>query len=191
MALKTVYQTLENRGESVFTLEANGPYPCNWENTWLGDGYYFWDHFIENAHWWGKEVRRYGNGYLICRAKCDFNDLECCDLVGNTGHLEMFYNTYELMKENGLANKNTTVRRLIGYLKDDLNCFNFSAIRAFGLRSKNHNSSFSFTLNFEEGKTPYLDFRPAIQICFYSKTSLGLRDFKLIYPAEYSDDYLV
>jgi len=186
-----VYQTLEDRGTDLDKLEANGPYPCNWPNTWLGLGYYFWDSFIKNAHWWGQEIRNYPNGYIICEAICDFNDSDCCDLVGNTEHLKLFHDAYEFLKQKGLADSKTTVGRVIQYLKEDVKTFKYSATRALGFRSKNFHSKFSFTLPFEESKPAYLDFTPAIQICFYSKTSLNLRDYKIKYPPEYSEDYLV
>ncbi len=191
MVIKTVYQTLQNRDDDLDKLESNGPYECNWNNSWLGDGYYFWDTFIENAHWWGKEIRKYDNGYIICKGICDYNEIECCDLAGNTEHLQMFSDTYEFLKTKGLANKDTKVKRLIHYLKDDIKTFNFQAIRAYGIRSKNFNSRFSFNLFFESNSNAYLDFKPAIQICFYSKSSLNLRNYKIVFPDEYIDGYLV
>ena len=105
--------------------------------------------------------------------------------------MRMFSNSYDFLKKEGLANETTTVKRLIHFLKDELNNFKFNSIRAFGLRSKNYNSQFSFTMNFEENRVQYLDLKPAIQICFYSKTALNLRNYTLIYPPEYTDDYLV
>jgi hypothetical protein len=95
------------------------------------------------------------------------------------------------MKKNGLADKTTKVKRLIHYLKDDLKVFHFEAIRVYGIRSKNYNSRFNFALNFEEDRPTYLDFTPAIQLCFYTKNSLNLRNFKIVYPDEYIDGYLV
>ena len=190
MAAKVVFQTLEDRDTDLDVLEDQGPYPCKWENTWLGNGYYFWDTFIENAHWWGAEIRKYHNGYIICKAICDFNDIECYDLVGNTEHIKQFGDTYEFLKAKGLANKNTTVARIIHYLKDEVKTLKYSAIRASGIKSKNYNSDFSFSLQFEKEKPTYLDLKPAIQICFFSKKSLNLRNYKIIYPPVYSDDYL-
>ncbi len=99
---KEVYQTLENRGTNLNKLVSEGPYLCNWENSWLGDGYYFWDTFIENAHWWGQEIRKYPNGYIICKAICDYSDESCFDLAGNTEHLKMLKDTYDFMKKEGL-----------------------------------------------------------------------------------------
>ncbi|MBK9689303.1 MAG: hypothetical protein IPO65_16695 [Saprospiraceae bacterium] len=71
MVIKTVYQTLENRGNQDY-VENNGPFLCSRNNAWLGNGYYFWDSFIENAHWWGWKVKKFTNGYFICEAFYDF-----------------------------------------------------------------------------------------------------------------------
>lgn len=190
MATKIVYQTLENRGNPEI-IQKDGPFSCHWENTWLGDGYYFWDTFIDNAHWWGEEIRKYSNGYIICKAICDFNDEKCCDLVGNTEHLLMFQDSYEFLKSKGLVDEKTKVKRLMEYLKTDIKVFTFDAIRVYGIRSKNYISRFSFNLNFEDRNQCYMDFKPAIQICFYTKNSLNLRNYRIVFPDEYIEGYLV
>lgn len=185
MATKTVYQTLENRGKPSDIVK-NGPYDCKWENSWLGDGFYFWDTFIDNAHWWGKEIRKYTNGYIICQAICDidFNEDKCCDLLGNTEHIQMFKNAYELLRSEGIANETTTVKRLITFLKDS-GLFNYEAVRASGTKSRKPTSPYNFHLDFEANRSAYLELTPPIQICFYHNKSLNLRDYKITYPQEY------
>lgn len=195
MTTKVVYQTLEDRETDLDELELGGPYPCKWANSWLGDGFYFWDTFIENAHWWGKDGRKYTSGYIICKAVCNYNDTVCCDLVGNTLHLEMFIKAYRVMKMREIANSSTTVKRLITYLIEEVKTFKFDAIRAVGLHSKSPHSEHNFSLPFEidhEGKAKkaYLDFIPPIQICFYSKTALHLRNYQIVFPEEYVSGYL-
>lgn len=189
--VKTIYQTLEDRNTDLDVLENNGPYLCNWENSWLGGGYYFWDTFIENAHWWGKEIRSYPNGYIICQAICDFNTDKCFDLVGDMEHLADLKKAYDLMVHKGIANKRTTVKRIISFLKDDLKIFNYEAIRVHGIKSRSYNSRFNFTLNFEKNRVSYLDVTPTVQICFFNKKSLGLRDYKIVFPDEYIDGFVV
>ncbi len=191
MSIKAVYQTLENRDTELNQLEENGPYSCKWENSWLGDGYYFWDTFIENAHWWGKEIRCYSSGYIICKAICDFNDIDCFDLVGNTEHLTMIDEAFGILKNEGLANSDTTVRRIIEFLKKNMKQFNYSAIRVLGFKVKNYKSQFSSNVFFERNNSSaYLDCKPPIQICFYRKKSLNLRDYHIVYPEESSLDYV-
>lgn len=190
MAKKIVYQTLEDRGTDLDKIESNGPYICQWENSWLGDGYYFWDTFIENAHWWGKEGRKYAKGYIICQAECDFNDTECLDLHGNTEQLKMFKDMYELLKRKGIVDKSSTVKMILEFLKAESKYFNYSAIRINGVRSKNINSTYNLNLFFEPKKDQYFELVSAIQICFFSKTSLNLRNYKIVFPDEYNTDYL-
>lgn len=181
MEIKNVYQTLENRNTDINLLESKGPYPCTWENSWLGDGYYFWDHFIENAHWWGKEVRAFNNGYIICKAICDFDQSDCLDLVGNPIHLEKLYDAFLLMQSNGFVDDSTTTKRVIDYLQNDLKVMRFSAVRVLGLNSKDYYSHFNYTLLFESDKAAYLDFKPPYQICFFDKKSLNLRSYKVFH----------
>jgi hypothetical protein len=190
--VKNVFQTLEDRPDSDYDkLEQNGPYTCKQENSWLGEGYYFWDTFIDNAHWWG-EVRKYPNGYIICQAKCDYNDHDCCDLVGNTEHMQEFIAAYIALTDAGLANGRTKVSRIIHYLKHEVKTFHFEAIRAYGTKSKDFRSKFAFSRFFVPGReNSIIDFKPAIQICFYSKNALGLRSYRIIYPEMYSQDEVV
>lgn len=186
MSKKIVYQTLENRGTHLRSLEANGPYPCHWENSWLGDGYYFWDTFIENAHWWGKEVRRYPTGYIICEATCNFNDEECLDLHGNMEQLKQFKDALVLARQNGVINEYSTVKNFLAKLKGELYSFQkFKAIRINGIKSKSYNSIYSINFLFEENKNQYLEVIPAIQICFFQKDSLNLKNYRIVFPEEY------
>ena len=192
MAIKRVYQTLEDRGNRDY-VEHNGPFICNRKTAWLGEGYYFWDSFIANAHWWGLEGAKYSNGYFICESLYDFDELFCFNLVDNPEHLKLFNETKELMQLKGLYQSGvTTVARIIKFIKDTINVFKYEAIRVYGINSKSFNSPFSNRSIFDsKNNTKYLDSSPAIQICFYSKTSLNLRDFRIVFPQEYNDDYLV
>lgn len=191
MATIKVYQTLEDRNGDLDKLEENGPYSCHWENSWLGDGYYFWDTLIENAHWWGKEVRQYPNGYIICQTICDFNDTDCLDLVGNMEHIKMFRDSYSFLKSKGKVNESTTVKKFLAILKGELSSFKYEAIRVNGIKSKRIDSIYSVNLFFEENKKQYFELLPAVQICFYSKKSLNLRNYQIVYPDKYISGYVV
>jgi len=188
--IKILYQTLENR-KNPEIIEKNGPFLCNWENTWLGDGYYFWDSFINNAHWWGKEARKYKDGYIICKSICDYNSIDCFDLVGNTEHLQLLLEAFNTLSSYGLSNDKTTVKRVIEFLKDELKIFKYQAIRVNGILSKSLKSKYNFNLPFDTLTPPYLDLYPPIQICLYTKQSLNLRDYKIIFPKEYCSEQVV
>jgi hypothetical protein len=191
--MKYVYQTLEDRDSDIDQLENEGPYKCRWENAWLGHGYYFWDTFINNAHWWAVEGRHYGDDYIICEAICDFNDSDCCDLVGNTLHIIQFQQCYDRMIAEGLVNETTTVSRMITFMRNE-GIFNFDAIRVCGLKSRKVTSTFHFGVIFEHDKAHYLDLYPPYQICFYRRDSLNLRNYRVVHPekyTEYDSDFLV
>lgn len=192
MKVKTLYQALEDRGNPEYIL-ANAPFACNWPNTWLGEGFYFWDTFIENAHWWG-EVR-YGSSYIISKMDCDFDTNLCFDLVGDTDHMLDFSRSIEFLKNQNLIDKNTTVSRIISHLKSKIDGFDFQAIRVYGIKSisehKEEYRKYRHRLIFELSKPQYLDYKPAIQICIYQKTGLNLRNVNIDFPDEYNKDYLV
>ena len=189
---RKAYQTLEDRGNAN-EIENNGPFSCDRKNAWLGRGYYFWDSFINNAHWWGQEGACYKDGYIICESSFELND-KCFDLYDNPEHIQQFKLALNLMKEKGLFVKNkTTVGRIIEFLKSSNAFFSqYEAIRVCGVNSKGSDSLFIERIPFKEGKKfQYLDISSPIQICFIKKEGLNREGFKIVYPSEYSEDYLV
>lgn len=192
MKVKTLYQTLQDRGNPE-EIELNAPFRCHWNNSWLGSGYYFWDTFIENAHWWG-EVR-YNKSYVICSFHCDFNTTHCFDLVGDTEHMLDFSNSIDFLKSQKLLDKHTTVSRVFSLLKQKVKGFNYQAIRVYGIKSvsdyKEEYKKYRHQLLFELSRPQYLDYKPAIQICIFKKCGLNLRNARIEYPDEYNQDYLV
>ena len=80
---------------------------------------------------------------------------------------------------------------IIEYLKTNTKGFNYQAVRAYGLKSKNIHSVFNLSLYFEDNRPQYLDLKPAIQICFYKKDSLNLRNYQIVYPDEYIEGYVI
>lgn len=193
MSIRKAYQTLEDR--DIHKVESEGPFPCFRKNAWLGNGYYFWESFIENAHWWGNEGAFYKDGYIICESSFNLNDDRCFNLVDNPVHLQQFNEIKRILTEKNLyKEKETTVARVINYLKQ-IGVFHFEAIRVFGINSVGLGSSFSNRTIFvyKNGKRmlQYLDSTPAIQINFFTKKSLSREGFKIVYPPEYTDDYLV
>lgn len=180
MKLRKAYQTLENRNNPD-QIEEQGPFLCNRKSAWLGEGYYFWDSFIENAHWWGQEG--YKNNYVICESTFELDEDKCFNLVDNPEHLKLFEFTKKALIEQQIHN--LIVPRVIKFLKQRKN-FKYEAIRANGINSKNESRT-PFVIKGHQ----YLESFPAIQICFFSKKSLNRRGFKIIYPEEYVQGYVV
>jgi hypothetical protein len=189
-----VYQTLKNK-DNPKEVESEGPFDCNWSNAWLGEGFYFWEAFINSAHWWGKTHCH--NNYFICEANCTLTDTNCFDLVGDSKHMSIFSDAVEEMKVQGIINKKTTVTRILQYLKDDIKVFKFEATRAVGYTSIGEKKNIKYVkkLLFEVPKQNkqdhYLHYMPPIQICFYGKEAMNLNGYKIIYPDEYNNDYVL
>lgn len=185
MESKTLYQTLEDRSNPEEVLK-NAPFPCRRQNAWLGEGYYFWDHFIENAHWWGNVG--YKGKYIITKITCSFDLTKCYDLVGSTNHLDDFGKSVKLLKDLGYIKETTTVARILMFMKEHLD-FDYEAIRVYGINSisekKRTNTPFIYRMKFEENGYSYLDYKPEIQICVFEKTGLSLRDLIIEYPDRY------
>ena len=192
MKVKTLHQTLADRGNPD-EVELRGPFKCNWSNTWLGEGYYFWDTFIENAHWWGKV--RYNDAYIICEAHCDVDSSNCFDLVGDTDHMNYFTDSLNYLKDQSLIDNKTTFARVLSFIKSKIPGFKFQAVRVYGIKSiSDHNedyAKFRHRIMFEPAKPQYLDYKPPIQICIFEKSGLNLRNFKIVHPDEYIENYIV
>lgn len=188
MEIKTLYQTLADK-ENPEYVEQNGPFECSKKNAWFGNGFYFWDTFIENAHWWG-EIS-YNNSYIITSGKCDFDREKCFDLTGSdTSHNIIFCDALKIIQESQILEK-ITVPRVIEFLKMNTQ-FTFEAIRGYGINTISPNGDFKKyvkRLNFKIGSFQYLDYLPAIQICLLEKKSLNYREHKIVYPEIYVNDY--
>lgn len=189
---KRLYQTLEDRGNPG-EVNQKGPFPCNWPNTWLGDGYYYWDHFFSNAQWWGEH--RYNGNCIICEAICDYSTDVCFDLVGTVEHLEQFKKSVDFLKDQKLIDDTTTVRRVLNYMRFKIKSLKCQAIRVYGVNSvspvKYKVKNYSNRLFFENSNPPkktYLDLTPAIQICVFDKKGMNLRDYKVVYPPKYTNN---
>lgn len=184
-----IYQTLKDK-ENPDEIERDGPFLCNWRNSWLGDGYYFWDSFIENAHWWGES--HCNNSYIICEAVVDLDENNCFDLVGNTNHMLIFADSIEYLKIKGKVNESVTLSRVLQHMKDIAVFQNFSAIRAYGINSKSKYYQPNYRILFESNKPfQYLLYKPEIQICLLNFNNINFRDYKIVYPDEYIDGYVV
>jgi hypothetical protein len=59
------------------------------------------------------------------------------------------------------------------------------------MKSKRFDSPYSLNLFFENKKDQYFESIPAVLICFFTKTSLNLKNYKIVYPDEYNSDYVV
>jgi hypothetical protein len=179
---KILYQTVDDRGNPE-EVERQGPFMCGRYNAWLGTGYYFWDTFIELAHWWGHNG--YHDNYMICEASCDVND-KIFDLVGNTDHIQILDKYSKLLKEKKPEQTITVafvIMHMCKYLQKE---FPYKAIRACGINTINKGKLIEENrLCFKSNCRAYLDLKPAIQICIINKKEMGFTGYKIIYPNIY------
>jgi hypothetical protein len=183
MKLRKAYQTLENRNNPD-KIEEQGPFLCSHKNAWLGKGYYFWDSFIENAHWWGQKGVRYKNGYVICESTFELDEDKCFNLIDNPEHLTSFKFVKSALQTKQIHDK-PVVSRIIEFLKQQKN-FKYEAIRANGINSRNDDRTLFMANGYQ-----YLESSPAIQICFLTKNALNRKGFKIVYPEEYAEGFVV
>lgn len=189
MGNRKIYQTVENRSNPD-DVESIGPFICNRSDAWLGNGYYYWDHFIENAHWWGEKSYP-SQGYMICESSCILTENNCFDLVGNTDHLEWLRYAIDELVSKGASRDGMTVARVIEFLRNEAKIFKFQATRANSINARYKDSEYEKRIHFSHRYEAYMDYQPPIQICFYEKTACSLIGYKIVYPIEYVDGYAV
>lgn len=113
MDRRTLFQAVKDL-DNPDEIEQNGPFKCRREDAWLGEGYYFWDSFVELAHWWGRESL--GNNYVICRSYCVASLPDTYDLYDNPEHIVSFRALSEALSEE-YPNKFISVHFVLEMLK--------------------------------------------------------------------------
>lgn len=183
-----LYQAIENLLNPDF-IEQHGPFKCNDKDAWLGQGYYFWEHYEKNAHWWG-ETRYKKNGYVICKSSYTNDPSTCFDLVDNFGHRGILKSAIDLLKEQKLyKHDKTTITRVLEYLIK-IGVFTYKATRMSIPSSRGRDSKHNESICVNENTTLSFDLIPQIQVCFYDKALISANGYTIIYPQEYVDGYL-
>lgn len=186
MKQKKLFQTLEDRNNPD-EVESKGPFKCT-KKPWLGEGYYFWDTFIDLAHWWGKIGYNYN--YIICQSYCDNNPEMIFDLAGNTEQLIEFNQYVKVLKET-YKNKFISVSFVIEHMKK-LPGFQYKAIRANPVYSTSQDKYLkSQRLKFIQNHISYLELIPPFQICIIDKKYIGEGNYKIVYPETYCNEYSI
>lgn len=185
-----LYQTVEDRGNPEY-INKNAPFECIREDAWLGSGYYFWDTFIDNAHWWGDQGY-HGRDYVISKYTCTFNHDRCFDLVGNMEHLAELKSYADLIKSQNLPMPvgRITVSYVIEFLKNKTDfSTKYGAIRAKGEKSKNYNITVKkfFSLTGHQ----YLDLSPPVQLCLFKEDTFNLNKGEIVHPSKYFKDITI
>ena len=191
-----IFQTLENRGNRN-EVEVHGPYFCSLSDPygnikqgvkepWLGEGYYFWDTLIDDAHWWGRTVYE-EQGYLICQTTYDQHSELLYDTVANVDQMKELVDCAEVIKQE--RNLNTvTFALVLGYLRKRTR-FNYKAIRVHPSPITWKQKDVSIVFPDRDKKIAFLQL-DKVQICFFDKTLLT-NPFVVIYSSEQPADFVI
>lgn len=175
---KTLYQTVEDRNNPS-KIESEGPFLCVRNNAWLGRGYYFWDTFVELAHWWGNTI--YGGKYVVCQSYCDGLLPDTYDLYDDFETLRDFSNLKDELQKR-LHRNNISVSDVICFLKKHSDFSSqYKAIRAKATGCMKH----SPTMRFVNYNIARLELMPPVQFCVMDKSFLLGDVYRIVYPAKY------
>lgn len=169
-----IYQTLENRNNNK-EIEKHGPYYCSLldgqgeikvgaKAPWLGEGYYFWDTHIEDAHWWGQTVYK-DMGYVICQTTYDAHSPLLYDLLGDLEAFDEFVKIAQLVKKVSQEER-VSFAVVLQYLKNHTG-FAYRAVRVMPVSISSKITDICFP---KFGI--YLAQVSKVQICFFDKTLL-------------------
>ena len=171
MAIRTfspVYHTVEHKNEESSRMKN----PIFGDvDPWLGEGYYFWDGFIELAQWWAKKMK-YPQA-CIYEASIEVEESDMLDLVGNTSDMRAFRDFTKILKRKK-PNEKITVLKVITLMVRELS-HKYKLIRA---RTEHKLPVDDNKVPFKENRNEYMVSMPAIQMC---ATTLDLvKDFKFL-----------
>ena len=166
----TLYQTVRYSEPRTSPIFAKG-------EPWLGEGYYFWEHEIENARYWGKT--HYHNSYSIYRSSYQ-NTEDGIDLVDNYEDRERLEKDYQDIKRRVSKlgrDKDVTLREVIILMRKNV-------------PKKFHYIRFESGTFFKDGKlqisVPNLRYpltfttQRLVQVCFpcFPCQEIGLTDYR-------------
>lgn len=178
METKSLFQTVEDRG-NIDEIESQGPFLCNRSNAWLGKGFYFWDSFLDLAHWWGRTV--YMGKYVICRSYCDSTSNKVYDLYNDFETLKEFADLKSALQDK-LHISNISVGEVLCYLIKNSDFTNrYQAIRAKATGCMRH----APTMRFVNYNSAYLELMPPVQFCVLDKRFLVDHSYRIVYPSKY------
>ncbi len=166
-------------------IEQKGPFVCSRKDAWLGEGYYFWEHYIDLAHWWGQFSL--SNNYVVCRSYCDATYPDTFDLHNNPEHLTLIKTLSEALAKE-YPGKLITVNFVLEMLKSHSDfAKDFKAIRAKAERCWKYVPR----LPFKKHSVAYLETVPPIQVCVLDKSFLIDDIYEIVYPDKYVAGHLV
>lgn len=192
----TCYQTCKTDSKDWRVLYDEFPHHAsNSKNKfqWLGNGYYFWTDSPRFAEWWGTD--RLNQPYCITRYSIHIEYDMIFDMVGNTGHIEFFFEkllrNYEVLYEKSRKFSYTklpepTIATVIDHMR------NFYKEQVFNYRAMKICDAW-LDKDFKIGFTPktkryeFFSGIRRIQLCVFTGEEQCIQDKTPHYPTEYCD----
>lgn len=181
--MTTIYQSKSN--DKKYEPNRNEVmHSCN--ESWAGDGYYFWDSHIKLAQWWGKKY--YKNKYLIAQANINI-DIKCFD-IHNSYQNQITIAQLWIKLKGKIPSGNANLPSFFQFLRDIGIFGEYDAIRFCITNSVGKSRSSKVgrkRINVKEHETKidqYLDLIPPIQICLFTEKSLGINNYKIIFDSK-------
>jgi len=184
--VSVLYQTLEDRN-NVDDVEANGPFPGDKRDRWLGNGFYYWDTFIDAAHYWGYvSYKMRGKEYIIAKSEVSIPAEKLLNLL-EPEQLAMFARWRDSYAKT-FPGADVTVEKVITHAEKIMGAtFPYVAIKAeFKDCFKNKEFQDRVYPRISPNGRAYLDLKPPVQICIRDKSIIGADNFKVIYPLKYA-----
>lgn len=179
MYQKALYQTLKGSGSRKM-IESNGPFECTRSDAWLGHGCYFWETFIEYAHWWGEKSHE--GSYIICRTHLSIPKDSLYDLE-DTETLKEF-NELRSELEKTYPGKELKFSFVLEYCKK-IKVIEHKAIRARfigAIKECDKENDGHYVCIKPGGFHRYrLDTMPQVQVCIMDRSCVGKDNYKVIY----------
>ncbi|MBM1106044.1 hypothetical protein JQC67_07845 [Aurantibacter crassamenti] len=181
-----IYHTVDDQGDPDY-IENNVPFKSNSENCWAGVGYYFWENYIEHAHWWGKT--HYKDNYVICGCTINIEERNCFDIYGNTAHLEYLEKLRD--KLTLVVKKSTiTLESIIEYASRH-NLFPYTIVRMAEGNKSNLPQDSTNLLKIKNTRNPsFLVLKPKLVLFMRDPAKWDLSNLKIEFPDKYVEGYL-
>ncbi len=186
--MSVLYQTLEDR-DNVDYVEANGPFPGDKRDRWLGKGYYYWDTFIDAAHYWGfVSYKANGREYIIAKSEVVIPPDKLLNLL-EPEQLAMFASWRDSYADT-FPNSNVTVEKVITHAEKIMGAdFPYVAIKAeFRECFKHKEFRDRIYPRISSNGKAYLDLKPPVQMCIRDKSIIGINNFKVVFPLKYAGE---
>jgi hypothetical protein len=155
-------------------VAAHAPFRSG-HNSYLGVGYYLWEHYLEDGIRWGN-VHYKKKGFYVVECTLTFDDSSYLDLLGSLRDRQWLSGMLDEMKNYGY-DKPLALGAIIDFLRmleDDL--FPYNVVRCV----LPDDSKIARPVRFIESAQAVLQLRQRVMVCFYSKQGVTLVRRKVV-----------